>query len=117
MAKNPNNKEFVIFLPINRKEDLAESLTALCEHYHSLQLNFALPKSSETVQQIGVLELHKFHQCKHCKTIYNDVYGDDFNRIKPGVKFEEIERYFVPFAKRQKKIFMKLKFDGRFVIH
>lgn len=105
---NPNNKEFVVFAPFNRKEDLAESLAKLCEYYYSLQLNFALPKANENLKQSEVLELHQVHQCKHCQTIFDDTYGDEFNSVKPGVKFEEIENYLCPLCEAPKEDFIKV---------
>nr|WP_294899701.1 rubredoxin [uncultured Pedobacter sp.] len=106
---NPNNKEFVVFKAINRKEDLAKSLASLCEYYYSLQLNFALPKATENVQQTLDLALHKVHQCKHCKTIFDDKYGDEFNNIKPGIKFNEIEMYFCPLCEAPKEDFYAIE--------
>lgn len=103
---NPNNKEFVVFAPINRKEDLTESLAKLCEYYYSLQLNYALPQASESIQKTGDLKLHQVHQCKHCKTIFDDVYGDDFNDVKPGVNFEDIDTYFCPLCEAPKEDFL-----------
>lgn len=106
---NPNNKEFIVFAPISSREDLAESLAKLCEYYYSLQLNFALPKASEDVHQTRLLKLQQVHQCKHCKTIFNDVYGDEFNNIKPGVKFEMIETYYCPLCEAPKEDFYTIE--------
>jgi len=106
---NPNNKEFVVFEPINRKEDLAESLASLCEYYYSLQLNFALPKESENVDQLRSLALHEVHQCKHCQTIFDDMFGDEFNNVKPGVKFEEIKNYLCPICEAPKEDFVAIE--------
>lgn len=105
---NPNNKEFVVFAPINRKEDLADSLSKLCEYYYSLQLNFALPKSTETISQSKEIDFQQVHQCKHCKTIYNDIYGDEINDIVAGTKFEEIRDYLCPVCEAPKEDFVKV---------
>ncbi|HET8828324.1 MAG TPA: rubredoxin, partial [Pelobium sp.] len=105
---NPNNKDFVVFSPVNRKEELAERLTNLCDYYYSLQLNFALPNKIEGVSKVGATILHKVHQCKHCKTIYNHEYGDEINNVKPGVRFEEIRTYFCSLCEAPKQDFVEI---------
>ncbi|HEX7366569.1 MAG TPA: rubredoxin domain-containing protein [Pelobium sp.] len=106
---NPNNKEFVVFAAVNRKEDLAASLSRLCEYYYSLELNFALPEFNEKTKESRLVDRQKVHQCKHCKTIFDDRYGDEFNNVKPGLKFEEIMEYRCPLCEAPKEDFVAVE--------
>ncbi len=105
---NPNSKEFVVFEKAARQQDLAYTLIALVEHYYSLQLNFALPRSNKSARPKEINELLEVHQCKHCKTVYNQTYGDEINNIEPGVTFTEIENYFCPMCEAPKEDFEKV---------
>lgn len=108
---NPNNKEFVVFAKADTKENLASTLIKLCEYYYSLQLNFALPRANKSAAPVKKAETVEVHQCKHCKTIYNDVYGDELNNILPGVKFADLATYVCPLCEAPKEDFVKVEVE------
>ncbi|TKB97597.1 rubredoxin domain-containing protein [Pedobacter cryophilus] len=108
---NPNNKEYIIFNKSCTEEQLSESLIALTEHYYSLQNNLTLPSLNPEKTNEKKENWLNVYQCKHCETIYDDTFGDDFNEVAVGVKFETIEKYLCPTCEAPKEdyILKKLK--------
>jgi rubredoxin len=111
---NPNNKDYISFaLPQNNLE-LAESLIALSDYYYSLQLNIALPNL--TIEKDTEKPLfQEVYQCKSCKTIYDNRYGDEFNNVLPGTNFKDISQYNCPVCDAPKENFIFTKIDKMMV--
>ncbi|MET4082657.1 rubredoxin [Pedobacter sp. UYP30] len=107
---NPNNKEYVSFaMPCNQKE-LKQSLIKLTDYYYGLQLNVALPEEVTELQHPKA-ENENVYQCNSCKTIYNKVYGDEFNHVVPGTKFEDLSAYTCPVCDAPKENFSSVSLN------
>ncbi len=112
---NPNNKNYIVFIESCVKENLGRNLIALSEYYYGLQLNLALPNFDQRISKQKNEELVQVYQCKNCKTIYDDAFGDEINNVKIGVKFEEINTYFCPICESPKEDFIKTQFKKQLI--
>ncbi|MES2429407.1 MAG: rubredoxin [Bacteroidota bacterium] len=92
---NPNSKDYVLFRSDVERENLETYLLSLCKYYYELKneatdVNHAAFRKTETViEEAPALTL--VHQCPHCYTIYDEIYGDTANDIAPGITFAELK--------------------------
>jgi rubredoxin len=104
---NPNVKASVSYKKRVKRENLSAELIALCDHYYSL---------TDTQTTINLLPAeekpdipaptHAVYECRHCKTIYDSTYGDEFNRVAPGTAFENLgDEYTCPVCDSDKECF------------
>lgn len=106
---NPNSKEFIVFKENAKKEDLAESLAEVCRYYYSLQNSLTPPELTLPDKPEQEKYFREVFECRHCKTIYDDAFGDVFNNIAPGTKFEELMEYICPVCEASKDDFLPLR--------
>ncbi len=106
---NPNSKDFILFKEGATATELAESLMALCEHYYRLQSSLSLPALNE-VKEVIVDET-EVYQCIHCQSVYDELFGEEWNGLEPGVKFETLgtHRCSVCDSPKEDFVWIKLK--------
>ena len=107
---NPNSKDFVVFKRDVAKQDIGAVLIQICDLFYDRQARKG-PKVvsvAETEINHPAIVHHKLYQCKNCLTVYDEVYGDDFNNVAPGTKFETIEHYICPTCDAPKQDFILL---------
>ncbi|MFC6998120.1 rubredoxin domain-containing protein [Rufibacter roseus] len=98
---NPNSKDFISYKKGLSKEELHGHLVALCEFYYEQQsdpepLAVAVLSSEQAQSATTELAVHKVYQCQHCFTMYDENFGDEFNKVPQGTPFEEIAGYECP---------------------
>ncbi|MET3499568.1 rubredoxin [Mucilaginibacter rubeus] len=110
---NHNTREFVIYKQGVAKADLSRHLTALCDMFYEQQINNLSPLPvSKTNTEIKSPNQKTVHQCKSCFTIYDELYGDIFNNIEPGMPFENLSDYECPTCGAEKENFAELMYQA-----
>ncbi|WP_207421429.1 rubredoxin domain-containing protein [Desertivirga brevis] len=90
---NPNSKDFVTYRTDVSYDDLAEVLIKLSDHFYTLQTDgdTISPSILSAVNEPELEEEKVFvHQCKHCATVYDQEYGEEFNGIAAGTAFSAL---------------------------
>jgi len=110
---NPNSKDFVTYRKDVSYEDLATELITLCDYFYGLQTSGNLMATPTVVNDTAELESAIsqifVHQCKHCGTVYDQEYGDEFNSIAPGTVFSALpELYACPTCDSPKADFVEV---------
>ncbi len=89
-AKNfdPNTQDYIMHVQEVDKEELPKLLMELSKLYFEQlgtekDYDKSKPVSKEKIEE-------QVYQCKDCLTIYNDIYGDITQNIKPNTKFEDL---------------------------
>lgn len=88
---NPNTNECFNYKKRVNRNELSRQLINLCHEYY----NLANYKSRQTHSVTDEAEEHADHhhllyQCKYCKTVYDETYGDELNNIPAGTGFEAV---------------------------
>lgn len=106
---NPNSKDYILFEKGTNLKNLGHRLIEVCDLYYNTRNNQALPLPKlERENSVSKSEIKTYiHQCKHCMTVYDENYGDDFNQIVKGISFESLENYLCPTCEAPKEDFIK----------
>lgn len=91
---NPNSKDYILFRSDVERENLETYLLSLCKYYYELKneatdVNHAAFRKEEPVVEVAP-SITLIHQCSHCFTIYDEMYGDSVNDIAAGTTFAEL---------------------------
>lgn len=112
---NPNSKELVLFRKNIEKENLGVYLISLCKYFYSIQSreepaareNFIAEHQQISQAQEAIIEAF---QCRHCYTIYDGEYGDEYNKVAPGTSFGQLpENYECPTCGALKENFARME--------
>lgn len=118
---NPNSKDYIQYKSKISLADLEGHLIALSKFYYGqkrLQALFSndLKVEDQRTEHETVLT-RIVHQCKQCFTIYDDVYGDEMNRITAGTPFEKLpSRYCCPVCENSLEMFVPIDHISQEVI-
>ncbi|TAF78646.1 MAG: rubredoxin, partial [Sphingobacteriales bacterium] len=102
---NPNAKQYVTFAPSISRQQLGESLVALCDYFYNLHIGES-PEITEKPKAKPSQTMVQVHQCKHCFTIYDERFGDIVQNIAPNTQFENVENYHCPTCEAPKHDFV-----------
>lgn len=107
---NPNSKELVLFRQDVEKENLGIYLTSLCKYFYDLQgqdnVLHHIYRQEEAVEEVQKKHI-TLYQCRHCFTVYDEVYGDEINDIPAGIAFADVnENYECPVCSATKEDFV-----------
>jgi rubredoxin len=108
---NPNSKDYIIYRENIKAGLLSKNLISLCKDFYNLQGNIN-PLQSNTIEfdQIqGADKIKKVYQCKNCLTMYDEDYGDEFNKINIGTSFEILNAYICPTCGSDKDAFISVE--------
>ncbi|GAA3968432.1 rubredoxin [Mucilaginibacter dorajii] len=110
---NHNTREFVVYKQGVAKADLSRHLITLCDMFYEQQSNNQLPlNTAKSKEETSVSTPKTVHQCKSCFTIYDELYGDEFNEIAPGISFSNLAVYECPTCGAAKENFDELIFSA-----
>ncbi|WP_207532008.1 rubredoxin domain-containing protein [Desertivirga arenae] len=90
---NPNSKDFLIYRTAVSFDNLANTLIELSDHFYTLQTDgdsispSILSSGNEQEQEEEKVIVH---QCRHCGTVYDQEYGEDFGAIPAGTLFSSL---------------------------
>lgn len=104
---NPNEKDYFNYKKRVSRNDLGKQLINLCNEYYSLA-NYRPTPADNFNDEADELAVNQeiLYQCKHCKTIYDKAYGDEWNNIPAGTDFEAIgDNYVCPVCEAAKDSF------------
>jgi rubredoxin len=105
---NPNSKDYITYLEQIEPWQLSANLISLCKDFYDLQ-SCNVP-STDNIPDTSDADMKKeIYQCNSCLTRYDNVYGDQFNNIKKGVKFCDIAEYVCPVCEAPKSQFSLLR--------
>ncbi len=108
---NPNSKDFIVFRQNVKRKHLAANLLDICDYYYNLKIGqhiSDLPEKAEA-PKMDQLATHAVYQCKHCLSLYDEVYGDEEQGIAPGTTFNSISVYSCPVCDAGKMEFSEVK--------
>jgi len=106
---NPNSKDFVTFRTDISLSELTPALITLCDHYYDLQTKDALLLRAEHIpeEEEDQKSLIMVHQCKNCRSVYDEEFGDEINEINPGIGFDDLpDTYKCPICNSEKTDFL-----------
>jgi rubredoxin len=112
-AKNfdPNTQDYIMHVQEVDKEELPKLLMELSKlYFEQLGTEKDYDKSKSTSKE--KIE-EQVYQCKDCLTIYNEIYGDITQNIKPNTPFKDLPESYecslceAPKNNFEKKIFIK----------
>jgi rubredoxin len=89
---NPNSKDFITYRENVSLENLPSALVELCDYFYEIQTNGNIFSALETdfdeavKTEVPVI----VHQCKHCKTVYDESFGDELSEIAAGTPFNNL---------------------------
>lgn len=92
---NPNSKEVTLFRKDIEKENLGVYLISLCKYFYEQQqqdnsvLHHIFREEENQEQSTEVIKA-VVHQCKHCFTVYDETFGDEWAGITAGTAFESL---------------------------
>jgi len=89
-----------------KRVDLLEQLINLCNSYYDLSIS-KVSVASLLVSDTEETSINddELYQCRHCMTVYDKTYGDEFNSVPAGTSFSNIEVYTCPVCEAQKDSF------------
>jgi len=107
---NPNSKEYITFEEGVIYENLGNKLIEICDLYYTLRnrKTESIPKNKIVKSIPEEQNNYHVHQCKHCKTIYDEQFGDEMNNIPAGVVFSSIAEYSCPTCDAPKQDFEEI---------
>jgi rubredoxin len=105
---NPNSKDFVTFAMSVSRQQLGETLIALCDYFYDLNVGES-PEVQEKPKSKPSETLIYAHQCRHCLTIYDPEFGDPSQNIDAGTTFESLENYICPTCDAPKTDFVQVQ--------
>jgi rubredoxin len=106
---NPNNPSKTLFARNIRKSNITVKLLELFKMYyetlHEIETITIIDQPKPLKPSISI----EVYQCKHCLTIYDERYGDEFSNIKPLTSFNSLdENYTCPVCDSSKTDFIKI---------
>ncbi|SDL40518.1 Rubredoxin [Pedobacter sp. ok626] len=89
---NPNSKHYFSYAQGLSKTDLFSSLVQLCEDYHQLQTLAAGKQPDNYYETSNTIEseITYVHQCGHCLSIYDELWGEESQGIPAGTPFSAL---------------------------
>jgi rubredoxin len=107
---NPNTKSWRSYRKDVKENELAGTLIDFCGYYYSHvnKVRAGEQKARSVVKTANPAPQHPMYQCSHCLTIYDPVYGDELNNIKPGTDFKLLEEYNCPTCESPKEDWVPL---------
>ena len=112
---NPNSKDLILFRKNIEKENLGVYLVSLCKYFYEIQsqeefiTHEAYREDSDISDDLSTPSVKVF-QCKHCHTIYDPEYGDEFHNIPAGTLFSDISNsYECPTCNSSKDDFVEIE--------
>lgn len=92
---NPNSKEVILFRKDIEKENLGVYLISLCKYFYEQQQqdNAVLHhifREEEKREQAEESSKAIVHQCRHCFSIYDENFGDEWAGIEAGTTFDSL---------------------------
>lgn len=92
---NPNSPKKIIFAKNVRKGNLVQSLLDLCKKYfEQLTEDNQIIKIEESKKSSVKSVQHFVYQCKHCFTVYDEKFGDNYQDIKPNTSFGKLPAHY-----------------------
>lgn len=111
----PNSKEVVLFRKDIKKENLGVYLVSLCKYFYEQQyqdttlLHHVYRQEEASPEDAEKLNA-TIHQCKHCFTVYDETFGDDWADVPAGTAFAQLpETYQCPICSAPKEDFTELQ--------
>lgn len=86
---NPNNNHYVLFEQNITKKDIPQKLNELTKRYYS-RISFPGREAWERLNKRKNTQSFVVQQCKNCKTIYDERFGDILANIQAGTSFEKL---------------------------
>ncbi len=109
---NPNSKDYIQYKSKISFSDLEHHLISLSKFYYEqrrVQALFSAELKVEDPKTENETLTRTVHQCKLCFTIYDDVYGDEINGIKEGIRFGKLpSHYCCPVCESGLEMFMPI---------
>jgi rubredoxin len=105
---NPNSKQYVTFASNISRQQLGESLIALCDYFYNLHVGES-PEMAEKPKAKPSETFVHVHQCKNCFTIYDARFGDIAQNITPNTPFESLVNYNCPTCDAPKQAFVTVE--------
>lgn len=108
---NPNSKNFIVFRTSVKKEELIDCIITLCDNFYDMQtqpqsLIVERPKQEHLEEKI----IQHVHQCKYCFTVYDEEFGDEYNNVAAGTKFNDLlDSYVCPTCDAGKTDFISIE--------
>ena len=96
---NPNSKDFVSFRQKVARENLPWYLSQLCDQFYEQQEAATLPAPKLEKAPAAPAEpagQPPLHQCRHCRTVYDEAFGDPEQGIEPGTPWAALPAYHCP---------------------
>jgi rubredoxin len=87
---NPNNQNYKIFAEGISKFNLLDKIIELCKFYYEQLNNEPAIEQHLNKEEKDASLLKKVHQCSHCLSIYDELYGDPVAGIEVGVHFSQL---------------------------
>ena len=111
----PNSKEVLLFRKDVEKENLGVYLVSLCKYFYEQQsqedsILHHIYRDEQAVIKEQVKDIPTIYECKHCRTIYDEAFGDETMNIPPNTSFEELTNtYECPVCNAPKEDFRLLE--------
>lgn len=104
---NPNSKEYISYKRRVKEVNLSAELINLCDNYYSLSSNEReVPPAQLNDKEECTVDHKVIYQCRHCQTVYDSVYGDEFNHVAAGTAFAALsDTYICPVCESAKDCF------------
>jgi len=104
---NPNSKEYISHKRRVKEVNLASELINLCNQYYDLSASNNVIADVFVNEKDGCVAVQEMiYECRYCKTVYNSIYGDEFNQIPAGTAFTAIsDEYVCPVCESAKDSF------------
>ncbi|EHQ30440.1 rubredoxin domain-containing protein [Mucilaginibacter paludis] len=90
---NPNLNGLIPYRESVIAAELSRYLIQLCNHFYETCSHHQNTLPPLQPGQLTPPVVKQVYQCQSCQTVYDEQYGDDWNNIAPGVKFEDISNY------------------------
>ena len=111
----PNSKEVLLFRKDVEKENLGVYLVSLCKYFYEQQsqedsILHHIYRDEQAVMKKDLKDTPAIYKCKHCLTIYDEVFGDESSYIPPNTSFEKLTNaYECPVCNAPKEDFRLLE--------
>lgn len=107
---NPNLNGLITYQEGLAPADLSRHLICLCNYFYETYAPHQNIKQLPQPEPENLPVAKQVYQCQSCQTIYDEQYGDDWNNIAPGVKFEDLIGYTCSTCDAPKHNFVKTDF-------
>jgi rubredoxin len=109
---NPNAEELLLFRDAVQKDHIGTYLVSLCKNFYEQKSSAVLPENvlaEPDTSNVGKRSA-VIYQCKHCKTVYVPLLGDEAQGIAPGTSFETLPSSFnCPLCEASKEAFVEVE--------